>query len=110
MEMMYRGIDPTMIEQRMAEIRTRSTEQAMRELKLFFILARVAEKLEIQVTEDEVRGRITQIAAERNMRPQELYEQLMQRNQVPQLAQQVREHKAVDEILSRAKVVEESGS
>lgn len=110
MEMMYRGIDPTMIEQRMAEIRTRSTEQAMRELKLFFILARVAEKLEIQVTEDEVRGRITQIAAERNMRPQELYEQLMQRNQVPQLAQQVREHKAVDEVLSRAKVVEESGS
>ena len=110
MEMMYRGIDPTLIEQRMAEIRARSRTQAMRELKLFFILARVAEQLQVQVTEDEVRGRIAQIAAERNMRPQELYEQLMQRNQISQLAQQVREHKAIDEVLSRAKVIEESGN
>ncbi len=110
MDMMYRGIDPTLIEQRMAEIRSRSQEQAQRELKLFFILARVAETLNVQITEDEVRGRIAQIAAERNMRPQELYEQFMQQNQIAMVAQQVREHKAVNEILSRAKVTEESAA
>lgn len=110
MEMMYRGVDPMLIEQRMAEVRAKSQESARRELKLFFILGRVAEKFNVQVSEDEVRGRISQIAAERNMRPQDLFEQLMQQNQIPHVAQQIREHKAIDEVLSRAKVVEESSS
>ena len=35
-------------------------------------------------------------------------EQLMQQNQIPHVAQQIREHKAIDEVLSRAKVVEEA--
>ena len=110
MEMMYRGVDPMLIEQRMAELRAKSQESARRELKLFFILARVAEQFGVQVNEEEVRGRIAQIAAERNMRPQDLLEQLMQQNQIPHVAQQIREHKAIDEVLTRAKVVEESAS
>jgi trigger factor len=110
MEMMYRGVDPMLIEQRMAELRAKSQESARRELKLFFILASVAEKFNVQVNEEEVRGRIAQIAAERNMRPQDLFEQLMQQNQIPQVAQQIREHKAIDEVLTRAKVVEEATS
>jgi trigger factor len=106
MEMMYRGVDPMLIEQRMAEIRSKGQEIAQRELKLFFILAKVAEDMQIGVTQEEVNGRIAQIAAERGRRPQEMYEELAAQNQVPHIAQQIREHKAMDAVLSKAKVTE----
>lgn len=108
MEMMYRGVDPGRMEQRMAEIRATSQETAKRELKLFFILAKVAEKLEVNVSEQEVRGRVAQIAAERNVRPQDMIDELQKQNQLPHVVQQIREHKAMDAILSKAKVTDEA--
>lgn len=105
-DLMYRGWDEQQIEHRIAELRGASSAQARRELKLFFILAKVADKFEIGVTEEEVLGRIAQMAAERGERPDALRKQLMQRNQIGMIAQQVREHKTLDTLLSRAKVTE----
>jgi trigger factor len=106
LEMMYRGLTPMNVEQRMAEIRDRGHEAAQRELKLFFILARVAEQFNVQVTNEEVIGRVSQIARERGTRPQDLYQELAKSNQLVHVAQQIREHKAIDAVLSRAKVVD----
>lgn len=106
LEMMYRGLTPMNIEQRMAEIRAKGQESAQRELKLFFILAKVAEKLNVQVTQEEIIGRVSQLARERGTRPQDLYQELAKSNQLVHVAQQIREHKAIDAILSRAKVVD----
>ena len=106
LEMMYRGLTPMNVEQRMAEIRDKGHEAAQRELKLFFVLARVAETYNVQVTNEEVIGRVSQIARERGTRPQELYQELAKTNQLMHVAQQIREHKAIDAILSRAKVVD----
>ncbi len=109
LEMMYRGLTPMNIEQRMAEIRDKGLEAARRELKLFFILARVAETYNVQVTNEEVIGRVSQIARERGTRPQDLYQELAKTNQLVHVAQQIREHKAIDAILSRAKIVDAEG-
>lgn len=106
LEMMYRGLTPMNIEQRMAEIRAKGQEAAQRELKLFFILARVAEQFSVQVTNEEVIGRVSQLARERGTRPQDLYQELAKSNQLSHVAQQIREHKAIDAVLSRAKVVD----
>ena len=62
--------------------------------------------MEVQVTEEEVYGRIAQMAAERGERPDELRQRLIRSNQINTLAQQVREHKAMDTILNKAKVEE----
>jgi trigger factor len=106
LEMMYRGLTPMNVEQRMAEIRDKGHEAAQRELKLFFVLARVAETYNVQVTNEEVIGRVSQLARERGTRPQDLYQELAKTNQLVHVAQQIREHKAIDAILSRAKVVD----
>jgi trigger factor len=106
LEMMYRGIEPHVIEEHMAELRTASGDMAQRELKLFFILARAGDELNVGVTEQEVNGRIAQMASERNMRPEALRQQLIQTNQVGGIIQQIREHKTLDVILSRATITD----
>ena len=106
LDMMYRGVDQMQIEHRIAELRDTSQEDAARELKLFFILSKAAEQFEIEVTQEEVQGRIASIAAQRQMRPQELADQLVKQNQIGAIAQQIREHKVMDRLLEQAQIEE----
>ncbi len=108
MELMYRGVDATQVEEHMAEIRSASDAAAQRELKMFFILHQVAEKLDVKVNEAEINGRIAQLAMEQGQRPEKLRQDLIQRNQVGGIYQQIREHKALDAVLAKAKVKEVS--
>lgn len=105
-DLLYRGLNEHQIDEQMAELRSASNETARRELKLFFVLAKVASHLGIQVAEQEVMGRIAQIAAERGVRPEQLRRELMENNQVPFIVQQIREHKALDALVAKAKVSE----
>ena len=106
LELMYRGVDALAIEEHLAELRTSSGKSAQAELKVFFILDKAAEKLGIKVSEQEINGRIAQIAMERNERPERLRQQLIQSNQVGSVFQQIREHKTMDAILAKARVTE----
>lgn len=106
MEMLYRGMDETTVEERIAEMRSSSKDVAQRELKLFFILNKVAQDMEVQVTQEEIYGRIAQMAAERGERASDLQQRLIRSNQINTLAQQIREHKAMDSILNKASVEE----
>ncbi len=108
MELMYRGVDATQVEEHMAEIRAASDAAAQRELKMFFILHQIAEKLDVKVNEAEINGRIAQLAMEQGQRPEKLRQDLIQRNQVGAIYQQIREHKALDAVLAKAKVEEVS--
>ena len=106
MELMYRGFDQDKIEENIAELRTSSNELAQRELKLFFILGQISNKLDVQLTEDEINGRIVQMAQDRGVSPTQLRDQLIKQNQINSIAQQVREHKTLDAILASAKINE----
>jgi trigger factor len=106
LELMYRGVEPQKIEEHVSELRAASGAQAAAELKLFFILNKAAEQLDVQVSEAEINGRIAQIAAERNVRPEQLRQEMVNRNQVGTVYQQVREHKTFDAILATAKITE----
>ncbi len=108
MELVYRGVSQGEIERQMAEIRRTSDESAKRDLKLFFILSRAAQDMGVQITPEEVNGRITQMAAQRGMRPDKLAEELHNSGQLNLIAQQIREHKTLDAIVEKAKVEEVS--
>lgn len=107
-ELMYRGFEPHKIEEHIAELRAASSVEAQRELKLFFILNRAAEELNVQVTEGEMNARVAQLAAERNVRPDKLRQEIIQRNQVGVIFQQIREHKTMDQILAKAVITDVS--
>lgn len=103
-ELMYRGFEPHKIEEHIAELRNASSIEAQAELKLFFILSRAADELKVRVDEGEINSRIAQLAWERNQRPEKLRQEIIQRNQVGVIFQQIREHKTMDAILSRATI------
>lgn len=105
-ELMYRGFEPHKIEEHMAELRAASNANAVRDLKLFFILSRAAEDLHVRVDENEINNRITQIAMQRGVRPEQLRQELIRTNQVGGLFQQIRDHKTMDAILAKASVKE----
>jgi trigger factor len=106
MDLMYRGIDPQHIEEQISDLRNSSHDVAVRELKLYFILHRAADELNVQVTEADVNGRIAQMAAQRRERPEKLRQELIQRNMIGSVFQQVREHKALDTVLAQADIEE----
>lgn len=108
LELMYRGVEPLKIEEHMAELRAASGHVAVNELKLLFILNNAGETLGIKVSEAEINGRIAQLAQENNVRPEKLRQDMINSNRIAGIYQQIREHKTMDAILSKAKVTEVS--
>jgi len=106
MELMYRGVQPQVIEERISELRAASAGAAARELKLFFITNKAAEQLQVKVQDAEINGRIVQMARARNVRPDALRQELASTNRIGLIYQQVREHKTLDAILAKAQVTE----
>ncbi|MBX3323637.1 MAG: trigger factor [Phycisphaeraceae bacterium] len=108
MELMYRGVQPLQIEEHIAELRAASAEAAARELKLFFILSKVGDDLDVRVEESEINGRIARLAMERGERPEKMRQELIRSRQVGVIYQQIREHKTLDAILAKAEFEEMS--
>lgn len=104
MELMYRGMDNLEIEQHVAELRAASAAEAQQNLKLFFILNRVAEELDVNVSENEARQRVAQMAFERGVRPDQLFQELHQSGRLQSVFLQIREHKALDAIIEKARI------
>lgn len=105
---MYRGVAPQEIEVHMAELRSQSATAAAHDLKLFFILGKAAEDLKVQVTEGEMNQRIAMMAFERGVRPEKLRQELINRGQAGAIYQNIRDHKTMDAIASKAKITEMS--
>lgn len=106
MELLYQGLSPEEVEDRLAEVRAQSMDIAKRRLKLFFLLHRLAEHYEIQVSEQEINGRIAMIASQRNMRPEQLRQQLMQSGRLNEVAMMVRDHKTADRVVQDCTIVD----
>ncbi len=104
MELMYRGVNPTEIEQHMAELRGASSESAAAELKKFFILNKAADSLEVTVEEPEVNAQLHQLAMQQGKRPEQVRDELIKSGQAQTLLQQIREHKTIDAILTDAEI------
>ncbi len=102
--LLERGTEAGEIEERLAELRGASSERTQRELKLVFLMDRVAEDQEVQVSEQELNAWIVQLAMQRGERPDVLRQQLIQTGQINSAFQQVREAKAMDAVLDKAEI------
>ena len=71
-----------------------------------FILHRLAEHFEVDVSEQEVNGRIASIAAHRGLRPDQVRAELTQTGRLSEVAQVIRQHKAADRVVAQAKVTD----
>ena len=106
MELAYQGVPVQEIEQRVAEMRQSSEDEARKQLKLFFILDKAAKDLNVEVSESEVNGRVYQIAMQQGRRPEKLRAEMARRGELEAIYLQVREQKTLDMIIEKAKVAE----
>lgn len=106
MELAYQGSSEQDIQQQIAELRESSDEDARQQLKQFFIMDQAAKQLDIEVSENEVNGRVSMIAMQQGRRPEKLRQQMQRSGELESLYLSIREGKTLDKILESAKVTE----
>ena len=100
------GLPREQIEEQMEQLRAASEQQAKEQLKTFFIMDKVAEKLGIDVTEEEINGHIAQLAIQQGQRPERLREEMVRNGSLAQFRLQVRTDKCITKLLESAKITE----
>ena len=103
-EMMERGMTPDEVEAKLAEMRSDSETTSRERLKLFFLMRRLGEHFKIDVSEQEVNGRIATMAAMHGQRPDQLKTELARTGRLQQVARVVYDQKAADRVIANAKI------
>jgi trigger factor len=99
-DLLMKGIPRERIEQNVEQLRTGAQEEAVRELKTFFILQQVAKQLEVDVSEGEMNNRIATLAYQQGRRPERLKQEMAKDGStLTNLFVQMREEKAIDKII-----------
>jgi trigger factor len=104
--LLRQGLSREQIEQQAEQLKAASDRQANEQLRTFFIMDKVAQKLDIKTTDEEINGYIAQLALQRGQRPERLKETLARDGSLAQLAIQVREDKCIEKLLETAKITE----
>lgn len=105
-DLMMRGMPREQVEANVERLRHGARDEAARELKLFFILQKIANDMQIEVDEAELNGRIAMLAAQRGRRPEKMKQEMAKDGSLANLYVQLREQKAIDRILETAQVEE----
>ncbi|MHC4456779.1 MAG: trigger factor [Planctomycetota bacterium] len=104
--LLMRGFSREQIEEQMEQIQASSAQQAKEQLKIFFIMDKIADKFEIEVSEEELNGHIARLAIQQGQRPERMREQMLRDGTLAQFRLQVRESKCVEKLLESAKITE----
>ena len=108
--LLSQGLSRQQIDQHMEALRASSEDQAKEQLKTFFVIDKVCDKLDVQVTEEEVNGHIAQLAVQRGQRPERLKEQMERDGSLAQFRLEVRQGKCMSKLLETAKITEVEGA
>jgi trigger factor len=105
-DLLSRGIEPAAVENRLAEMRGSSEKSAKDRLKLFFIMSRLAQHFGVNITEQELNGRIAFMAQQQGVRPEQMRQQLEKSGRMGEVISVIRDAKVSDRIISQSKVVD----
>jgi len=108
-EMYQAGIPQAQVEKEMDELRAKAHDQAVRDLKLFFILEKIAEERDIDVTEEQLNGAIAQIARQSNRRFDRVRDELSKGEGLKTLYLQLRDQQVLKALLEEAEITETEG-
>ena len=104
--LLSQGLPREQLEAQMEALRASSEAQAQEQLKTFFIMEKVSDKLDIEVTDEEVNGHIAQLAIQRGQRPERMREQMERDGSLSQFKLEIRESKCISKLLETAKITE----
>jgi trigger factor len=109
-DLQQRGVPLPDIEARIDELRTSAKEQVATDLKLSFVLEKVATVLEVEVTDEEVNTEIARIAQMYNRRFDRVRDDLQSKGLLSQLVEQIRQGKCITQLLADAQVEGAAGT
>ncbi|MBI4718364.1 MAG: trigger factor [Planctomycetes bacterium] len=104
MQMYRQGYPEAEIEKWADESRGRALEQAVRDLKVFFILEKIAEDRKIRVSEEVINSAIASMAKRAGKRFDRMRDELMSDNRLSALYLEVRDEAVFDALLAEAAV------
>ncbi len=105
-DLLVQGLSREQVEEQMEKLQAQSEDQAKEQLKTFFIMDKVAEKLKVEISENEVNGQIAQAALQQNQRPERMKEQMVKDGSLTQFKLQVKEGKCIAKLLEMAEITE----
>lgn len=105
-DLLMRGIPREQVEANIERLKGGAKDEAVRELKLFFILQKIANDQNVDVDEAELNGRIAMLAAQRGRRPEKVKQEMAKDGTLQNMYIQMREQKALDKILEGAQIQE----
>lgn len=100
------GVPAAEVEKRMDELKTTARETAVRDLKLAFIMEKLAEKIEVDVTEGEMNGYIAELARRQGRRFDRVREDLIKQGGATSLYLSLRDEKILDRVVAKATITE----
>ncbi|RKY25594.1 MAG: trigger factor [Planctomycetota bacterium] len=104
--LLMQGLGREQIEEQMEQLRAGSEQQAKEQFKTFFIMDKIAKKFEIDVSDEEINGRIAQLAIQQGQRPERMREEMARNGSLEQFRLQVREDKCIARLLESAEITE----
>ncbi len=105
-ELLMRGMPEEQVDARIEALKVNVKDEALRDLKLFFILQKIAGDFSVDVNAAELNGRVSLLAAQSGKRPEKLKQEMTADGSLLSMYIQMREQKAIDKILETAKVEE----
>jgi trigger factor len=104
--LLMRGLSREQVDEQLEQLKAGSEQQAQQQLKTFFIMDKVADKLDIEVTEEEINGQVAQLALQRGQRPERMREEMERNGSLAQFSLEVRQDKCIAKLLETAVITE----
>ncbi|MDR4505651.1 MAG: trigger factor [Candidatus Scalindua sp.] len=106
-DLLNKGISMEKIQENLKELKVVSEESVIRDFKLSLVLAQIAEKERIYVTEKDLNNKITTLAYMYGTDQSKMRKQLEKMNSISNLRHQLRDTKTIDFLLKHA-VIEDN--
>jgi trigger factor len=110
LDMYQQGMPQAEIEKIMDNLRASAREEAVRDLKLAFIMEKLAEQFDVHVSEEEINARIAGIAQMQGQRFDRVRDELSKRGGLQNLYINIRDEKLIQQLIDKANVTEEQPS
>jgi trigger factor len=105
-DLVMRGVSHAAVQANIEKLKTGAAQEAQRELKTHFVLQKLADDNQVEVSEAELNGRVAMIASARGTRPERLKQDMAQDGSLANLYVAMRDEKAIDLVLKKAQIEE----
>jgi trigger factor len=106
MDLLYQGVPQEKIAEYVTQMQATIGDEAKNDLRLSFILGKLAEEQKIEVLDGEINSRVAAMAQQQNRRPERLRQDMESDGSLGTVVDNLREEKALDVLLAKAKIVE----